>query len=114
MAGLYGRHGREADATKCHTRLSAAQADCYGAGMNNDESRALKRLDQLSRVTKAEAERREWAKRQAGTTGAANEGRSIKMWLCSCGWTGGVRDLKVVDGKPTCPSCRRADELHTA
>ncbi len=82
--------------------------------MSNEESKALKRLDQLSRVTKIETERRQWAKRQAGTTGAANEGRSIRVWHCSCGWTGGVRDLKVVEGRPTCPSCMRADELHTA
>ena len=82
--------------------------------MSNDESKSLKRLDQLGRATKAEAERRQWAKRQAGTTGAANEGRSIKLWLCACGWTGGVRDLQVVEGRPTCPSCGRADGLHTA
>jgi hypothetical protein len=71
-------------------------------------------LARLGHVAKEEVQRRAWAKHQAGSAGAANEGRSLTGWTCACGWSGTMRDLKVVGSQPTCPSCGEAGSLKSA
>ena len=43
--------------------------------------------------------------------GAASEGRRLSVWACTCGWSGGMRDLKAGAGGLTCPACGGASGL---
>jgi len=45
------------------------------------------------------------SERNRGTFGAASDGRSVRAWSCSCGWRGGMRELKALPAGLACPAC---------
>jgi hypothetical protein len=48
-----------------------------------------------------------------GTFGAANMGRSVTSWSCTCGWQGEARELRLQPKTAAlaCPACSDAGGL---
>ena len=77
----------------------SAEAD---DGARPKEPEWLTRLAGAGASAQAQKQHRE---RRLGSTGAASEGKHLMNWACSCGWTGGSRELKAGPGGVSCPAC---------
>lgn len=51
--------------------------------------------------------------RKGGTFGAASDGRSVPAWTCTCGWAGGMKELKPLPDGLACPACGEAGGLRS-